>query len=125
MSDNNDKKTGLKWFVFVEDINKKQIKVYNIFEHKDFMEDCDDAWKDYINDEHRDFSKFKKDIESNLMYYFWRKCEWEIVLSDFPPSDSFQKKKIDVYQQVKINWDKFIDYLFSWYVADEFCYYIK
>ena len=125
MSDNNDKKTGLKWFVFVEDINKKQIKVYNIFEHKDFMEDCDDAWKDYINDEHRDFSKFKKDIESNLMYYFWSKCEWEIVLSDFPPSDSFQKKKIDVYQQVKINWDKFIDYLFSWYVADEFCYYIK
>ena len=124
MSDNNDKKTGLKWFVFVEDINKKQIKVYNIFEHKDFMEDCDDAWEDYIN-EHRDFSKFKKDIESNLMYYFWSKCEWEIVLSDFPPSDSFQKKKIDVYQQVKINWDKFIDYLFSWYVADEFCYYIK
>ena len=125
MSDNNDKKTGLKWFVFVEDINSKRIKVYNIFEHKDFMEDCDDAWKDYINDEHRDFSKFKKDIESNLMYYFWSKCEWEIVLSDFPPSDSFQKKKIDVYQQVKINWDIFIDYLFSWYVADEFCYYIK
>ena len=124
MSDNNDKKTGLKWFVFVEDINKKQIKVYNIFEHKDFMEDCDDAWEDYIN-EHRDFSKFKKDIESNLMYYFWSKCEWEIVLSNFPPSDSFQRRKIDVYQQVKINWDKFIDYLFSWYVADEFCYYIK
>ena len=125
MSDNNDKKTGLKWFVFVEDINSKRINVYNIFEHKDFMEDCDDAWKDYINDEHRDFSKFKKDIESNLMYYFWSKCEWEIVLSDFPPSDSFQKKKIDVYQQVKINWDICIDYVFSWYVADEFCYYIK
>lgn len=106
MSDNSE----LKWFVFVEDINKKRIKVYNIFEHKDFMEDCDGAWGDYIN-EHRDFSKFKKDIESNLMYYFWSKCEWEIVLSDFPPSDSFQKKKIDVYQQVKINWDKFIDYL--------------
>lgn len=120
MSDNNDKKTGLKWFVFVEDINSKRIKVYNIFEHKDFMEDCDDAWEDYINDEHRDFSKFKKDIESNLMYYFWSKCEWEIVLSDFPPSDSFQKKKIDVYQQVKINWDKFIDYLFSYYIANEF-----
>ena len=125
MSDNNDKKTGLKWFVFVEDINSKRINVYNIFEHKDFMEDCDDAWKDYINDEHRDLKKKKKDIESNLMYYFWSKCEWEIVLSDFPPSDSFQKKKIDVYQQVKINWDIFIDYLFSWYVADEFCYYIK
>ena len=115
MSNNSE----LKWFVFIEDINSKRIKVYNIFEHKDFVEDCDDAWEDYIN-EHRDFSKFKKDIESNLMYYFWSKCEWEIVLSDFPPSDSFQKKKIDVYQQIKINWDKFIDYLFSYYIANEF-----
>ena len=106
MSNNSE----LKWFVFIEDINSKRIKVYNIFEHKDFVEDCADAWEDYIN-EHRDFSKFKKDIESNLMYYFWSKCEWEIVLSDFPPSDSFQKKKIDVYQQIKINWDIFIDYL--------------
>ena len=115
MSDNSE----LKWFVFVEDINKKRIKVYNIFEHKDFMEDCDDAWKDYKN-EHHDFSKFQKDIDSVLMYYFWCKCEWEIILSNFPPSDSFHEKKIDVYQQVKINWDKFIDYIFSYYIANEF-----
>lgn len=119
MSDNNDKKTGLKWFVFVEDINKKQIKVYNIFEHKDFMEDCNDAWEDYKNKYHN-FSKFQKDIDNILMYYFWCKCEWEIILSNFPPSDSFHEKKIDVYQQVKINWDKFIDYIFSYYIANEF-----
>lgn len=119
MSDNNDKKTGLKWFVFVEDINKKRIKVYNIFEHKDFMEDCDDAWENYKN-KHHNFAKFYEDIDSILMYYFWCKCEWEIIISNFPPSDSFKNKKVDVYQQVKINWDKFIDYLFSWYVEDEF-----
>lgn len=91
----------LEWFVFVEDINRKQIKVYNIFEHKDFMEDCDGAWEDYKN-EHHDFSKFKKDIESNLMYYFWCKCEWEIVLSDFPPSDSFQKRKLMYTNKLKL-----------------------
>lgn len=119
MSDNNDKKTGLKWFVFVEDINMKRIKVYNIFEHKDFMEDCDNAWENYKN-KHHNFAKFYEDIDSILMYYFWCKCEWEIILSNFPPSDSFKNKKVDVYQQVKINWDKFIDYLFSWYVEDEF-----
>lgn len=119
MSDNNDKKTGLKWFVFVEDINMKRIKVYNIFEHKDFMEDCDNAWENYKN-KHHNFAKFYEDIDGILMYYFWCKCEWEIIISNFPPSDSFKNKKVDVYQQVKINWDKFIDYLFSWYVADEF-----
>ena len=113
MSDNRE------WFVFVEDINRKRIKVYNIFEHKDFVEDCDGAWENYKN-EHHDFLKFQEDIDSILMYYFWCKCEWEIILSNFPPSDSFQKKKIDVYQQVKMNWDKFIDYIFSYYIANEF-----
>lgn len=115
MSDNSE----LKWFVFVEDINKKRIKVYNIFEHKDFVEDCDGAWEDYKN-KHHDFPKFKEDIDKILMYYFWCKCEWEIILSNFPPSDSFHEKKVDVYQQVKINWDKFIDYLFSYYIPNEF-----
>lgn len=109
----------LEWFVFVEDINRKQIKVYNIFEHKDFMEDCDGAWENYKN-KHHDFSRYQEDIDGILMYYFWCKCEWEIILSNFPPSDSFQKKKIDVYQQVKINWKKFMDYLFSYYIANEF-----
>ena len=109
----------LKWFVFVEDINKKRIRVYNIFEHKDFMEDCNDAWENYKN-KHHDFLRYQENIDSILMYYFWCKCEWEIILSNFPPSDSFQKKKIDVYQQVKINWKKFMDYLFSYYIANEF-----
>ena len=109
----------LEWFVFVEDINRKQINVYNIFEHKDFMEDCDGAWENYKN-KHHDFSRYQEDIDGILMYYFWCKCEWEIILSNFPPSDSFQKKKIDVYQQVKINWKKFMDYLFSYYIANEF-----
>ena len=113
MSDNRE------WFVFVEDINRKRIKVYNIFEHKDFMEDCNDAWENYKN-KHHDFLRYQENIDSILMYYFWCKCEWEIILSNFPPSDSFHEKKIDVYQQVKINWDKFIDYIFSYYIANEF-----
>lgn len=49
------------------------------------------------------------------MYYFWSKCEWEIILSDFPPSDRFKKKKVDVYEQVMLNWDKFINYLWKYY----------
>ena len=115
MLDNSE----LKWFVFIEDINKKRIRVYNIFEHKDFMEDCNDAWENYKN-KHHDFLRYQENIDSILMYYFWCKCEWEIILSNFPPSDSFHEKKIDVYQQVKINWDKFIDYIFSYYIANEF-----
>ena len=59
MLDNNE----LKWFVFIEDINGKQIRTYNIFEHKDFKEDCDDAWEDYMY-KHRNFAKFYEDIDN-------------------------------------------------------------
>lgn len=44
------------------------------------------------------------------MYYFWSKCEWEIIISGWPPRDDFNDAKIDVYDQVKLNWDKFVDY---------------
>lgn len=49
------------------------------------------------------------------MYYFWSKCEWEIILSDFPPSKKFQEKKVDVYEQVMLNWDIFINYVWNQY----------
>ena len=47
------------------------------------------------------------------MYYFWSKCEWEIILSDWPPSDTFCKEKIDVFDQVMLNWDIFVDYIWN------------
>lgn len=101
----------LEWNVFIENINRRQIEIYNIFNHASFKKDCDDAWHEYNNN----FQKFAENVKRSLMYYFWSKCEWEIILSDFPPSKKFQKKKVDVYEQVMLNWDKFIYYLWEYY----------
>jgi hypothetical protein len=103
-----------KWYVFVENFNKKQIEVYNIFDHHLFKKDCDEAWAKYKND----FFEFEKAVRRILKYYFWCKCEWEIILSDFPPSKNFNDKKIDVFTQVEINWDNFISYLIEYYWKD-------
>ena len=43
------------------------------------------------------------------MYYYWAKCEWEVIVSDWPTSGKVEAK-IDVYNQVMLNWDKFADY---------------
>ena len=92
------------------------------------------------------------------MYYFWSKCEWEIILDHwpsgehysmrkiftleemhndlkypedkllgapdrrfevrvFPEHNRYKVKKIDAYDQVMNNWERFIDYL--WENRDE------
>ena len=44
------------------------------------------------------------------MYYFCAKAEWEIVISDWFGKQV--EKKIDVYDQVMLNWDRFIEWLY-------------
>ena len=98
----------MKWNVYIENINKREIEVYNIFNHYNFLKDCAEAALNYS-----DKSDFSTQVKRNLMYYYGYKCEWEIILSDFPPSKRFKEKKVDVCQQVMLNYDKFIDYVWD------------
>ena len=102
-----------EWYVYYNNFNQKCIEKYNIFQHGFFRKDVEKAVKAYRDD----FEGFCKELDSSLMYWFWAKCEWEIVLSDFPPSDSFKKEKIDVYQQVKLNWNIFVQYVWNYYFS--------
>lgn len=45
------------------------------------------------------------------MYYFWSKTEWEVIVSPWVGKGG--DEKIDVYDQLKLNWDKFVDYVWS------------
>ena len=101
----------LQWNVIIGDFNHKEIETYNIFDHYYFKEDCDKAWKKYATD----FKSFSKEVRSSMMYYFWSKCEWEVVVSHWPQSERFNDKKIDVYEQVMMNWNVFIVYLWNYY----------
>jgi len=67
------------------------------------------------------------------MYYFWCKAEHEIVITSFPPyidkkefnrlsSEEFRVcsdvrlrcgEKIDIYEQIRMNWDVFVDYVWN------------
>ena len=102
----------LEWKVFVYDVNDAKIKSYNIFEHYHFR--CDLV--DIKNCEEKEV--FAKEVKASLLYYFWGKCQWEIVLQAWPPSkrlddDHFGGEKVDVFSQVMLNWDRFIDYLWK------------
>lgn len=95
------------WNVYVEDMNGRKIEKFNVFHHSRFMDDIKKAYKDYKDD----YEKFCESVKSDLMYYYWSKCEWEVIISEWPPSSRDPVEvKVDVYDQVMMNWDKFIKY---------------
>lgn len=106
-----ENRSSPQWNVFLADWNGNKVVSFNIFKHAMFKGECDEAWKKC----HDDQSFFGELVERSLMYYFWSKCEWEILIYDFPYNERFKPKKADVYDQVMLNWDHFIDYLWRYY----------
>lgn len=123
----------LVWNVFIERNDK--IIIHNIFDHVRFMNDLVQIKK------YTDFEKFEKEVDLSLMYFYWSKCEWEVVVTSFPPYISNEEleslskerseaienygrfirtyvnletaEKVDVYKQVRMNWKPFINYLWN------------
>ena len=52
------------------------------------------------------FVAYEQILDRECMYYYWSKCEWEVIVSAWPPRDG-SDKKIDVYSQLKANWEQF------------------
>lgn len=105
---------NLCWNVYTEDVNNRIIEIYNVFEHQKFKEEVVDSfnkcWKE--DEPTTSLSKFKERVKDLAQYYFWGRCEYEIILSDWPPAPEgkFNKKKVSVYDQLSLNWDSFINY---------------
>ena len=128
----------LEWFVFEEDFNAKEIVPLNIFEGSyKFVEGLLHAKKKYKDN----YIKFAEEVRSSLQYAYWAKCEWETIITGWPPFvdgeeiDRLSKEKqkhiddtgyfyredvrleiaykMDVYTQVMMNWDRFIEYVWA------------
>jgi hypothetical protein len=53
----------------------------------------------------------EKQLDRLCTYYFWAKCEYEVIVSAWPPKDG-SERKIDIYTQLKENWDIFKELVF-------------
>ena len=104
-----DQPKKLEWNVFYYDINRKKINTYNIFEHGGFVKWVQKDLKDVDNIE-----DFAKTLESNLQYFFWAKAEHEILITSWVGGDREKDAvKIDIYSQVMLNWEIFLEYVWS------------
>lgn len=93
----------MEWYVFKENFNIRKIERFNIFSNKCFEQDVKEILKI------KEISKLElaELLEEKLSYYYWSKHNSEIVVN------STISKKIDIYDQVMINWDRFVDYIWE------------
>ena len=103
----------LRWLVYHEDFNRRRIEEVNLFDFYNFHNDCVKAAKKYRKEE--DKEKFLEEVRRSLMYYFWSKCEAEIILTSWPPDSSgrFHDMKVSIYDQVWQHWDVFSEWLWQ------------
>ena len=129
------------WNVYREDFNAKKIETIDIFNEGSItfsrgfnalLKSCDAISKD----------EFAERLRQELLYAYWSKSEWEVVITSLLPhidAEDFEKTlkrreeflqknghypyiieadlrisaKIDVYDQVRLNWEQFVNYCWN------------
>ena len=104
-----EKKQPLKWYVYRENFNSKHIEPFNVFEHGSFLEDTEENYKKNKNN----FDVFSEQLQRDARYYFRSKCEWEILIKNWLTRDDIKARKVDVREQIMINYDHFLDYVWN------------
>lgn len=99
----------LEWYVYVSNFNAKRIETYNVFNHAGFTDDLRKNAKK--NSENRE--AFEEQLRRSLMYWYWSKCEWEIMLSEWPHREDSKDMKVDVFSQIWLNKQRFCDYVWE------------
>ena len=94
--------------VIIHDFNRNKFVPYNVIpyfvntfkdrikRHEEYP-DCD-YWK-----LPKTFNEFREFIKSESQYQFWSRCEYEIILVDWPCQK--KEEKIDVHWQIMMNVD--------------------
>ena len=127
----------LKYYVYYHNFNGKSIKKINIFDHDRFLEDVKKDLKKYDTKE-----EFAERLRGHLFYYYASKCEGEVVITSWVPHITMSElnrlnaererllkeynhepyslyvnlnvgEKVDIYSQIRLNWDVFVDYVWS------------
>lgn len=102
-------KAAPSWKVLHHDFNGGKVEFYDILSHGAFLDDIKQSRKDYPDDD----VLFMDDVRTFLRYYFWSRCEHEILVSGMHPKKGEEPSKVDVFDQVDANWGAFCAYLTS------------
>ena len=98
---------NLEWNVWRDELNTNKIQPFNVFNHYSFNKAVTNIFNKRLH-----IDEFEKMIDKEVMF-FWCRAEYEVMISGL--FERGVKTKIDIYTQLKLNWDRFIDYLWNEY----------
>lgn len=94
------KKSLTPFYVINWDVNARKFIKYDVMP---YLVDCYRERKKKKRNIPTTFDEFKEFVEGNSLYRYWARCEYEIILMDWPCSQTY--KKIDVHWQIMMNLD--------------------
>ena len=113
-----------EWNVYHYDANAQKIYIFNIFDFKAFANDVKEIMpkigETFVPEE------FEEKLKRICVYWFAHNRNWEICVGDLPwweDTEDDEKyieqsqrwaasaKKISVWDQIEINWDRFVQYI--------------
>lgn len=97
----------MEWRVYFHDFNGQKIVPWNIFKNWRFKESVEKL----VNNKKLDREEFREKLRIELMYNFWSKTEYEVIIK--PWVGDGDEIKVDIYDQVMLNFDKFVNYVWS------------
>lgn len=97
----------MEWNVYYHDTNKGTIDVINVFERLGMERFV----RNLCKDKKLTREAFAEELRHELMYHFWARCEYEVIIREWCGREA--ERKVDIYEQLMLNWDRFIDYCWS------------
>ena len=99
------KKVNLEWYAFRMD--NGELTQFNVLSE----ELKERIAKLYRNKKLNSLATLKELVNSELMYYYWSKCECEVGVIGLFENNIENAIKIDVYYQLKPNLDRIVEYI--------------
>ncbi len=127
----------MKWNVILENYSTERLYAFNVFDDTEFRANVEKLFEKKY-----DRKRFEEELDLKAHYSFWAKIEWETIFTTWPPHidaneieriiDEYyinhkkdeplpdkinvrpeKYRKIDVYDQLRANWDRFADYVWK------------
>lgn len=91
--------------VIIYDFNHKKFIPYDVIPY--FVGAYEELKEKKYKKVPETFEEFKKFVRDEGHYQFWGRCEYEVILVDWPCQQV--EKKIDVWNQIEMNLDLITD----------------
>lgn len=125
----------MKWNVILKKDRSGELCSFNVFDDAEFRMNIEKLFERKY-----DKKRFLEELDREAHYSFWAKIEWETIFTTWPPyitKDEIERiinayhvnrnpgeplpdkievtpehfRKIDVYAQLRANWERFSDYV--------------